>query len=65
MLVLSRVQGEQIIIGDEITITILKIQRNQVKIGIEAPRTTTILRGELLDNIPPPATPSSDDEQES
>lgn len=49
MLVLSRRQSESIQIGDNITITILAIDRNQVRIGIEVPREINVVRSELLD----------------
>jgi carbon storage regulator len=47
MLVLSRKLSQQIVIGQDIRITVLKIDRNQVRIGIEAPRDVSILRKEL------------------
>ena len=47
MLVLSRKLSQQIVIGQDIRITVLKIDRNQVRIGIEAPRDVCILRKEL------------------
>lgn len=48
MLVLSRKQSQQIVIGRDIRITIVKLDRNQVRLGIEAPRGITVLRAELL-----------------
>lgn len=48
MLVLSRKIGESIQIGDNVTVTILDINRGQVRIGIAAPKTINILREELL-----------------
>ena len=48
MLVLTRKRMEQIVIGSGIRITVLKLERNQVRIGIEAPMETPILRAELL-----------------
>ncbi len=47
MLVLSRKEGEQLLIGDDIVLTINRISGNRVAIGIEAPRDVRILRGEL------------------
>jgi carbon storage regulator len=47
MLVLSRKLQEQIRIGDDVTITILRIKGNTVRIGIEAPRTKRVIRAEL------------------
>lgn len=47
MLVLSRKEGEQLLIGDDIVLTINRISGNRVAIGIEAPREVRIVRGEL------------------
>lgn len=47
MLVLSRKEGEQLIIGDDIVLTVSRISGNRVAIGIEAPRNVRIIRGEL------------------
>ena len=47
MLVLSRKAMEQIQIGDNVTITILKVTGRGVQIGIEAPRHVKVLRSEL------------------
>lgn len=48
MLVLSRKREDVILIGDDVRITVVKIDRNSVRLGIEAPGTTTIVREELL-----------------
>ncbi len=48
MLVLSRRQGETIWIGDRIRVTVLKMDRNGVRLGIEAPGEMSILREELV-----------------
>lgn len=52
MLVLSRNLGKKLMIGpnQEITITVLEINENQVKLGIEAERTIPIVREEILIN---------------
>jgi carbon storage regulator CsrA len=47
MLVLSRKECEEIRIGDDITIRILSIKGNTVRIGFEAPKQVGIVRGEL------------------
>ena len=47
MLVLSRKQQEKIHIGDDITITVLKMKGNTIRLGIEAPDEVPVLRGEL------------------
>jgi carbon storage regulator len=48
VLVLSRKEGEQILIGDNVTITVLKTTGTHVKLGINAPKETRVARSELL-----------------
>jgi carbon storage regulator len=48
LLVLGRKKNESLVIGDNIVITILGVEGDQVKIGIQAPREITIVREELL-----------------
>lgn len=48
MLVLSRRVGESIAVGHDITITVLEVRGDVVRIGIEAPRSVTVHRAELL-----------------
>ena len=47
MLVLTRKSGERLLIGDDVTVTILEIGRGQVKIGISAPQGRPIYREEI------------------
>ncbi len=47
MLVLSRKEGEKLVIGDNITLVVSRISGNRVTLGIEAPADVKIFRGEL------------------
>ena len=48
MLILTRRSGESIIIGDDVKVTVLSIDRNQIRIGIDAPEEVDIVREELI-----------------
>lgn len=48
MLVLSRKVGEQILIGDDIVLTVVAVEGNKIRLGIQAPRSARVLRGELM-----------------
>lgn len=47
MLVLTRKLQQQIKIGDQITVTVLRVKGNTVRIGVAAPRDVRVIRGEL------------------
>ena len=51
MLVVSRKIGEELKVGDDIIVKIIDIDKNQVKVGIDAPRNIMILRMELVKEI--------------
>src|SRR6185503_13869194 len=51
MLVLSRQRGEAIMIGEETEVTIVDIRGDKVRLGIKAPRTTSVHRKEVFDAI--------------
>ena len=51
MLILSRKIDEKIKIGDEITITLIDVHGDQVKIGVEAPKSVKVFRQEVFDAI--------------
>jgi carbon storage regulator len=51
MLIITRRKGQRIVLGHDIEIVITDISRSGVKIGIVAPSTTTIFRGEVKDAV--------------
>ncbi|WP_029068277.1 carbon storage regulator CsrA [Jonesia quinghaiensis] len=51
MLVLSRRVGEKLLIGDDVVITIIDTRGDGVRIGIDAPRSTTIHRAEVIEAV--------------
>ncbi|MEL0088705.1 MAG: carbon storage regulator CsrA [Halieaceae bacterium] len=51
MLILTRRVGESLIIGDDVTITVLGVKGNQVRIGVNAPRDVAVHREEILNRI--------------
>jgi len=51
MLVLSRKPGQSIIIGSDIVVTVLDVKGDQVRLGINAPRTLTVHRQEVQELI--------------
>jgi carbon storage regulator len=51
VLVLSRKTGERILIGDKITVTVVKIGHGGVRIGVEAPAEMAVVRQELADEL--------------
>jgi carbon storage regulator len=61
MLVLSRRVGQQIRIGQSVVVTLLKVERNRARIGVEAPAGIPVFRQELLefDKTRPSAPPAT------
>ena len=51
MLILSRKINEKIMIGDEITVSIIEVRGDQVRIGIDAPKNVKVFRQEVFDAI--------------
>lgn len=47
MLVLTRKPGERLHVGDDITVSVLEVRGNRVRIGIEAPKHVRVVRAEL------------------
>ena len=51
MLVLSRRAGESVVLGEDITVTVLEVRGDVVRVGIDAPRSLKVHRAELLEQL--------------
>jgi carbon storage regulator len=61
MLILTRRVGETVVVGDEVTVTVLGIKGNQVRCGINAPKRVAVHREEIYERIRRETQDQSDD----
>jgi carbon storage regulator len=51
VLILTRRIGEAVMIGDEVTVTVLRVKGNQVRLGVNAPKSVSVQREEIFHRI--------------
>lgn len=61
MLILSRRIGESLTIGEDVTLTVLGVKGNQIRLGIKAPRGVPVHREEVLEKLQQAALASSEE----
>jgi carbon storage regulator len=63
MLILTRRVGETVMIGEDIAITVLRVKGNQVRLGVDAPKTVSVQREEIYQRMQNEAAPQADADQ--
>jgi carbon storage regulator len=59
MLILTRRVGETVMIGEDIAITVLRVKGNQVRLGVDAPKTVSVQREEIFQRMQTETTPDA------
>jgi|TARA_B110000240_G_scaffold55863_1_gene63624 carbon storage regulator len=65
MLILTRRVGESLMVGDQVTVTVLGVKGNQVRIGVNAPRDVAVHREEIYQRIQDEKTGADESSEES
>ena len=65
MLILTRRVGETVMIGNDVTVTVLGVKGNQVRVGINAPKTIAVHREEIYERIKREQEGNSENDGES
>ncbi len=63
MLILTRRVGESLMIGDNVTVTVLGVKGNQVRIGVNAPKDVSVHREEIYSRIQEGQAPGNHDKK--
>jgi carbon storage regulator len=63
MLILTRRVGETLMVGDEVTVTVLGVKGNQVRLGVNAPKHVAVHREEIYNRIQGEEAQSAEDKQ--